>query len=135
MSAKAISREQVLPILIQACPSFQASWDVHRKDHSAELLYVALGDFARHLLQLDRHQQDQILPAVFDAIERLHRDGDSFVQEATTIGLLAGIQNVWAHANVDTQTFTRHLHPISRKWWKSLEDFWDGKSKFVGEGL
>jgi len=49
--------------------------------------------------------------------------------------LLEGIQNVWASHNVDPEQFVRYLLPESVKWWQSLNDFWNGKSKFVGEGL
>ena len=68
-------------------------------------------------------------------IEELHLDGDAYVREATTIGLLEGIQNVWSNANVDPELFAPYLLPESARWWRSLNDFWAGKSKFVGEGL
>ena len=68
-------------------------------------------------------------------IVRVHLEGDQYVREAATIGLLEGIQNVWGNQNTDQELFAQHLLPESAKWWQSLNDFWSGKSKFVGEGL
>jgi hypothetical protein len=53
MSEKLFTQKQVIPLLLEACPSFQAVWDEHVKNQGEELLYIALGDFARHLLRLD----------------------------------------------------------------------------------
>jgi hypothetical protein len=68
-------------------------------------------------------------------IERLHTDGDDFVREAATIGLLEGIQNTWGHGGVDPELFAKHLLPVSRKWWDELNAFGRGERRYVGEGL
>jgi hypothetical protein len=68
-------------------------------------------------------------------IERLHVEGDPYVREAATIGLLEGIQNVWGNNGVDPELFFPFLLPESVRWWKSLNKFWNGESKHVGEGL
>ena len=118
-----------MPLLMEACPSYRLPAD------DRELLYVMLGDFARHLLQLHRQHQTEVFPAVARVIERLHVEGDHYVREAAAIGLLEGIQNVWGNEGTDPELFVRHLLPVSAKWWQSLNDFWSGNSKFVGEGL
>lgn len=124
-----IFKDQVMPLLIGACPSYNApAEDQH-------LLHVALGDFARHLLQLQQQGPTEEFPAVARAIERLHIEGDRYVRKAATIGLLEEIQNVWANNGTDPELFLHHLLPVSARWWRSLNDFWSGKSKFVGEGL
>jgi len=125
----------MIPLLVEACPSFQSVLEEHRKYYDEEIPYVVLGDFARHLLQLHQQHQAEVFPTVARVIERLHVEGDHYVQEAATIGLLEGIQNVWGNEGTDPELFVRHLLPVSAKWWQSLNDFWDGKSKFVGEGL
>jgi hypothetical protein len=130
-----ITKDQVVPLLLEACPSFQSAWNDHRQYYGEEILYVVLGDFASHLLQLHRQSQTEVFPAVAQLIERLHIEGDPYVREAATIGLLEGIQNVWGNNHADPELFASYLHPVSGKWWQSLNDFWNGKSKFVGEGL
>lgn len=129
-----ITGEQVIPLLLEACPSFRPAWEEHLKKHNEPLLYVALGGFARHLLELHCGNQTDRFPAICRAIERLQIEGDSYVREAATIGLLEGIQNVWRN-DEDPELFVQYLLPESARWWRSLKDFWDGKSTFVGEGL
>ena len=43
-----ISKDQVMPLLMEACPSYRLPAE------DRELLYVMLADFAHHLLQLHR---------------------------------------------------------------------------------
>ncbi len=130
-----ITKDQMIPLLLEACPSFQADVDAHRSDYGEEIPYVLLGDFVHHLLYLFRQHQADKLRAVARVIERLHVEGDSYVREAATIGLLEGIQNVWSNQGVEPEVFVPYLLPISAKWWQSLNDFWDGKIRFVGDGL
>jgi hypothetical protein len=122
-------------MLLEACPSFRPAWEEHLRDSREEILYVALGDFARHLLELFRAGKTEAFPSVAQVIERLHVEGDPYVREAATIGLLEGIQNVWGNNNVDPEVFFPFLLPESARWWNSLNKFWSGESKHVGEGL
>ena len=130
-----ITRDQIIPLLLAACPSFRPVWEEHCVSYEEEITYVVLGDFARHLLELLRQNQSSVFPAVAQVIERLHVEGDPYVREAATIGLLEAIQNVWGHEGTDPELFVRHLLPVSAKWWQSLKDFWSGKCKYVVEGL
>jgi hypothetical protein len=126
----------MIPLLLEACPSFKPVLDEHRQsNYGKEIPYVAFGDFAHHLLQLHRQHQTEVFQAVAHVIERLHVEGDHYVREAATIGLLEGIQNVWGNEGADPELFVRYLLPVSAKWWQNLNNFWSGKSKFVGEGL
>lgn len=122
-----------MPLLLEACPSFQAAWEEHRRQHGDELLYIALGRFADHLLELYQQHRTEVFSAVAEVVERLQIEGEHYVQEAATIGLLEGIQNGWSGQKADPELFGRHLLPVSAKRWQSLNDFWSGKSKFVGD--
>lgn len=130
-----ITAEQMIPLLLEACPTFQSAWNEHQRDHGESLTYVALGDFARHALELHLRHETSMFPAVGRVIERFHVEGDSYVREAATIGLLEGIQNVWTNNKLDPELFAPHLLPESLRWWRSLNGFWSGQSTFVGEGL
>ena len=129
LKTRVIVREQMLLLLIEASPSYRLP------EENQELLYVMLGNFADHLLKLYKEGHAEELSAVARVIERLHIEGDHEVREAATIGLLEGIQNGWSHSDTDPELFVPYLLPVSAKWWRSLNDFWSGKSKFVGEGL
>jgi hypothetical protein len=120
----------MMPLLIAVCPSYR---EVSQKLPDEDLLYVALGHFADHLLELHQQHQTDVFPAVAQVIERLHIEGEHYVQEAATIGLLEGIQNGWSGRKVDPDLFARYLLPVSLKRWQSLNDFWSGKSKSVGD--
>jgi hypothetical protein len=130
-----ISKLQVIPLLIESCPSFQAAVDEHRAFYEEEIFYTLLGDFARHLLELHQSGRSAGFPVIAQLIERLHTDGDDFVKEAATIGLLEGVQNVWGHTEVDPELFASYLLPVSRRWWDELNAFWRGERRYVGEGL
>lgn len=121
-----ITESQVMPLLKEASPSFRSE---------EELLYLVLGDFARHLLELHRIGRASVFPEVARVIERLHVEGEPAVKEAATIGLLEGVQNVWANQGVDPELFAAHLQAVSRAWWEELNAFWRGERRYVGEGL
>lgn len=122
-------------MLVLSSPSFQAAVEEHRAFYEEEILYGLLGDFARHLLQLHREGHTEQFPAVASVIERLHVEGDGYVREAATIGVLEGIQNVWANEGAEPEDFCRFLLPESRRWWEELNAFWRGERHYVGEGL
>ncbi len=130
-----ITKTQIIPMLVEASPSFQATVDEHMADYDEMILYPLLGDYARHLLGLYQNGRTAELSVIAQVFERLHKEGDDFVREATTIGLLEGIQNNWGHAGVDPELFAMFLLPVSRKWWDELSAFWRGERRFVGEGL
>jgi hypothetical protein len=128
-----IIKEQVMPHLLRACPSFAEPWKEHRAYYGDDdLLYIALGKFARHIIDLYKKNQTEEFAVVFDTIELLHLEGDQYVREAATIGLLEGIQNNAGHNGVDPEVFDEYLGTETEKWWRQLNDFWDGKIPYVG---
>ena len=62
----------------------------------------------------------------------MHLDGDQYVKEAATIGMLEGIQNVALNSGVEPESFVAYLKPESAKWWRQLNDFWEAKIPYVG---
>ncbi len=133
-----IAKVEVMSLLLQACPSFAGPWKAYTESEyragDEQLLYVDLGAFARHIVDLYEHGRTEELRPVFNMIERLHKEGDAYVREAATIGLLEGIQNVASH-RFDPEVFVPFLSPEAAKWWHELNAFWQGKRRYVGEGL
>lgn len=127
-----ISRDQVMPLLLAACPSFAATWrESERENYDDELgrrlHYLDAGDFARHLVELHRQGMKGEIIAAMAVIERLHVEGEHYVQELATIGYLEGIQFAASHVDgVDEAEFKIYLGPTSRRWWNGLVGFWDG---------
>jgi hypothetical protein len=131
-----IAKDEVMPLLLAGCPSFRGVWKdylagpVYEEGH----LYIDLAEFAHHLVELLRSGATEEFPAVFDVVERLHLEGDAFVKEAATIGLLEGIQNVAGNTGVDPDVFVPHMKPETAKWWAELNEFWEGMAPGVGVG-
>ena len=125
----------MLPMLVGACPSFSDKWTEHKQEYFDEegyLPYIALGDFARHLIELEKQGLEGEIKKAFAAIEKLHIEGDSYVKEAVTIGLLEGLQN---NLGNDERTSLKYLKPETLKWWNELNKFWNGENKYVGQSI
>ena len=86
-----ITESQVVPLLRAACPSFEGRWQAYVSD---SLFDDVCWGFASHLVDLMVEGKVAEFAAVFDAVERLLVDGDLYVRQAATVGLLEGIQNV-----------------------------------------
>lgn len=127
-----ITKEEIADQLLQACPSFKP---IYGESENKDLLYSLGGDFAHHLLTLLQNGETSEFPAVAEMIEHLYFDGDSYMKEFATISLLEGIQNVWSNKGTDAEIFGAFLLPLSKKYWQSLKDFWDGKVPYVGYGI
>jgi hypothetical protein len=97
------------------------------------LPYVALGELARHLIDLYRENKTNEFEKVFRVVEKLHIEGEHYVREAATIGFLEGIQNIAGNNNLDPEVFHKYLEPVSAKWWNELNKFWNGEIKYVGQ--
>ena len=130
-----ITPEQVSELLVQACPSFRAARDETVKLYGEETPYGVAGPLAHHLLSLFRVADTREFAAVGAIIERFHVEGDHYVAEFATIGILEGIQNVWASNGVNPDEFAPFLGPVSRTWWSSLNRFWRGELRYVGEDV
>ena len=121
----------MMAVIIEACPSFEPEWNrfcEEWQDDENPPRYVSLGDFARHLTALIKSGRTESFPDVFEAIERLHLDGDQYVREAAAVGILEGLQNNMINSKSDPEQFRPFLCPESEYWWDKLYEFWnDGK--------
>jgi hypothetical protein len=130
-----VTKEQVMLLLLTACPSFFKRWEEQLllyEEGDEQLLYLDLAEFADHLVELHKAHRIEEFPAVFQVVESLHLEGDHFVKEATTIGLLEGIQNQARNLGVDPEEFLQYLGAQSLRWWRQLNDFWNAKIPYVG---
>lgn len=117
----------MIPLLVRACPAFEPDDD--------DLIHPALGRLARRSLELLREGRTEELSALFDAIARLHLEGDAYVREAATIGFLEALQNVALHRGVALDTIEPLLGHDSRRWWRALIRFWAGEIPRVDPAL
>ncbi len=126
-----IEQHEVLQVLVDSCPSFSKDAQEHVAEYGNDLLYVAAGAFARHLLALQEEGSTSSLQGAAAVIEHLHIHGSPWVRAFATIGLLEGVQNTWSHSGSDPELFVQFLGPESARWWKGLNNFWSGAATHV----
>jgi hypothetical protein len=116
----------MMPMLLSACPSFAEPWRayVEAPGYEDDLLYLHLNEFASHVVGLLKEGATRELDEVFAVVETLHKDGDRSVCEATTIGILEGVQNIAESSGFDPDSFVPYLRSESAAWWRRLKDFW-----------
>jgi len=126
-----IQQAEVMQLLLEACPTFSGACAKHVQEYGNDLLYVAAGELAVHLLRVYESGDHSSLSAAGKAIEQLHVNGSPWVKEFATIGILEGIQNAWANNHVDPERFLPFLGPESQRWWGGLNKFWSGQVPHV----
>lgn len=64
-----IIASEVMPLLLQACPSFEQRWATYMSDptYDESLLYIHLGEYARHLVGLAKQGSTDEFSAVFQS--------------------------------------------------------------------
>lgn len=124
-----IERDGVMQLLLASSPSFTDEWDPDENVIDGERqLYLDAADYVRHVLRRVHQEASSELEPIFDAIERLHVEGDDYVRELATVGILEGFQS----ANADTAGVNPDLEvrpllrPVSLAWWQRLDRFWAG---------
>ena len=122
-----IPRGRMFEPLLEADPGFAPAYAAFLDDYRDEAdlpEYLALADLARHLIARLERGDTAGFDAVFDVVERWHIDGDDYVREAASIGLLEDLQNEHLHRSTRPGDFVPWLSPESRKWWSFVERYW-----------
>jgi hypothetical protein len=132
-----IERGDLISVLLQEVPQLREEWARYLSDSGADIdgTYVQLAWFANAMVESAKAGRKEALAGIAVAIERLHVEGDAFVREAATIGLLEGIQNYAGDSDGLLPILVDSLGPESRRWWNSLNAFWDKKIPFVGADI
>jgi hypothetical protein len=115
--------------LLEADPSFEPTWRgliAEWADEGATELpaYLVLADLARHIIGKLEQGETASFPAIFNVVEQWQLQGDDYVREAATIGLLEDLQNTNLHDTTQPLNFERWLLPESKRWWNKVERFW-----------
>ena len=123
-----IGKDLMMDMLIDVCPSFRPKWEAfrdHWKESADDLpIYLALADFARHLIGMLERSETANFLSIFQAVERLQLEGENFVREAVVVGLLEDLQNLNLHSKTNPGQFQPFLGDESRKAWGELREFW-----------
>lgn len=126
-----VNKEEVMPIFIKNCPSFNKVWTEHLNDiwdrTSETILYTDFSALARHAINLLKMNDLNELTNIFDTAEMLLFHGDKFVKEAVEVGLLEDIQNLALGESIKLSCFDSYLGEHSKKAWSQLIVLWEGK--------
>ncbi|BCZ47995.1 hypothetical protein psyc5s11_40620 [Clostridium gelidum] len=124
-----VQRENVMELLINLCPSFEGKWKEHLEDNfdrdCETILYRDLYVFARHLTELTINNSFGDFNDIFDEIERLIQEGDSFVSDAIVVGLLEDFQNGLLSNGYELKIMEKYLKPDTKKYWIALIKYWN----------
>lgn len=123
------NRDAVMAEFVRIYPSFNASWEVNksteRDPHSETVLYSDLTFFAQFMVNQIELDSKLEIHLVFETIERLLLQGDSFVSEAISVGLLEDIQNELLNRSVDLHVYDRYMQSETKRIWQELIKFWN----------
>jgi hypothetical protein len=118
---RAFWTEDMMPLLLLACPSFSETWQAHLEEwDGAPPLGLSLGEYANHLVELAELDETGEFPAVFEVVERLRTQGETEVRTEAFTGLLDDLKAASSREGVDADVFVRHLGPESDKAWQFL---------------
>jgi hypothetical protein len=91
-----LTTEEVMPALVEACPSFEATWEssLARSARRGEEAgpYDGIDEFAGHLVELLADGQTEEFEAVFAVVERFLVQGDDAAWEVVAIGFIEDLQ-------------------------------------------
>ena len=115
--------------IIAASPSFGPSWqsfvEEWQDDPSGLPYYLLLADLAGHIAQLIEDGAEAELQSIFQTVERWHINGDPYVREAASVGLLEDLQNSNVVGEDVPAKVVRFLGPESMRWWRKVQAFWE----------
>ena len=112
-----IGENEVMKLLLQACPSFAKSETWRLEPEYG--LYVNLGFFANHLAELLKEGKTEEITATFITVERLLSEGDRSVQKEIVVELLEATQRVLPRHTV--QSMRQYLQPKSAELWENIK--------------
>ena len=131
-----ITRSEMFTPLLEVDPSFDERWQRFRADYADEPeppIYIALGELAEHLMETMRRRDLERFDSILKVVERWHTEGDAYVSEAATIGLLESLRGILggndqtrAVYGVSASDFERFFGPETKRWWDKLNRFWEG---------
>jgi hypothetical protein len=140
-----IDAQQVMPLLLDACPSFARIWtevasenalaksdpddrELMAESPTGRLDYLDAAEFRHHMVTLHLAGDCDEFPAIFQVIERLLVEGDDYVRNLAVIGYLEGFRmKTVTDSGIDPEAVFRPLLlPVSERWWRRIDDFWEG---------
>ena len=128
-----IQEDEIVPRLLQACPSAGSAWNEHLAWWGGQErgIYNDTAIFAHHLNAALKAGDTREFAAFFGALEDFLADGSSDTKTVAVIGIIETLQNVASHGPAGYQPFEKWLKPLSRQAWADVERMWSGKESLM----
>ncbi len=124
--ATPITKNQVVPLLLEACPSAQPAWQEHlawwEGEEAGDFNDVSV--FARHIVDSYAKGLTGECDALFTTLERILAEGDDEARSLAAFGVLEDIQTISSHESFGSDAFVVWLGPKSRTAWKYIDALW-----------
>lgn len=128
-----ITKPQVMPLLIEACPRFQPTSQAHLDWWKGEEpgVYNHTSEFARYLVESFERGRTSEFPAVFAAIEKILNEGDQESRDIAGFGVIESLQTIGSNHPCGEDVFIQWLGATSRRAWAEIEKMWEGKNSLA----
>jgi hypothetical protein len=137
-----LTKAQIIPELLLACPELQSAWDVHAADWAQEdpndYDGEIPGDFnnasavVRAVIDFYARAETAFFPRFFQFIERLISEGDAETQNIAVVGYLETLQTAASWKEHGPEVFVQWMQPESQRWWKQIHQLWCGGKSLMG---
>jgi hypothetical protein len=126
-------KEDMIPLLLDACPGFRPRWEEHLASWNGEAagVYNDIGEFVAYIIEAFKDGQIECVRAAFDTLEQFLMGGDSEAKERAVIGFIEDLQNASSWESFGAEAFGPFLKPHSLRAWKEVEEMWWGKSSLA----
>ena len=124
-----ITKTQIIPMLLAACPRFEPAWRQHLEWWGGEERgeFNDASEFAHYLVGSYERGDTSEFAAAFQTLETIFADGDQEARDVAGIGILEGLQNIGSNHSCGSGVFIQWLGPLSRSAWAQIERMWAGK--------
>jgi hypothetical protein len=121
-----ITITEVVPLLIEACPTVLQSWEEHLAWWKGEEAgaFNDVSVFAHHIVDSYANQRTAECASLFATVERILEEGDDEARALAATGVLEDIQNIATHHSFGPEVFVQWLGPKSREDWDQIEALW-----------
>src|SRR5262245_52135127 len=121
-----ITKANIVPLLLEACPTAQRRWEEHlaywKGEEAGDFNDVSI--FAYHIVDCCAKHLTAECASLFATVERILEEGDEEARGIVAIGLLEDIQTISTHHSFGPEIFVQWLGPRSREAWDQIEALW-----------
>jgi hypothetical protein len=140
-----ITRHAMMEPMLAALPALEPKWQAFvaewrdnpyntPKSHPDDLPnYLFLGDLAAYLADCMQEGDEESVRKALAVCERWLVEGEHYVSEAATVGLLEDLQNYAQRRNIAFARIEALLGPEGQRWWHKVNAFWSKGELLVDE--